>query len=78
MIGANSGWNFKITIDVAGSLILQTTDGAQFTPSIIKLGHELPHAILGTLDNGPGRMYNVNNWENPLRKELGYPLRTKY
>ena len=43
----------------------------------IVLGHELGHAT-GTHDDGPGKMNNVNLNENPLRAELGYPLRTEY
>jgi hypothetical protein len=74
----NSGLNYNIQVDVANPVSVMTTQGAQDVPSIIKLGHELPHAIMGTRDNGAGNMNNVNRYENPLRKELGYPARTVY
>jgi hypothetical protein len=32
----------------------------------------------GTQDDGPGKMNNVNENENPIRVELGDPKRTKY
>ncbi len=42
------------------------------------LGHELGHAATGTADDGPGNMNNVNQNENPIRRELLYPPRTAY
>lgn len=74
----NSGLNYNIQIDVADPASVMTTQGRQDVPSIIKLGHELPHAIMGIKDDGVGNMNNVNRYENPLRKELGYPARTAY
>jgi RHS repeat-associated protein len=51
--------------------------GWMATPLAVVLGHELGHA-LGTLDDGPGRMNNVNQYENPLRAEFGLPFRITY
>ena len=33
--------------------------------------HELGHTAMGNLDNGPGRMNNVNWNENPVMRLLG-------
>jgi hypothetical protein len=41
--------------------------------------HELGHAAMGNLDNGPGRMNNVNWNENPVMRQLGdFNDRTAY
>jgi hypothetical protein len=41
--------------------------------------HELGHAAMGNLDNGPGRMNNVNWNENPVMRQLGdFNDRTTY
>ena len=42
------------------------------------LAHELGHAIDNIDDIGDGRMQNVNETENPILTELGYPRRLKY
>lgn len=73
-----SGKDFMVTVDVAHSINLMTEIGMRSAASIIKLAHEIAHAILGSKDDGPGKMNNVINWENPIRIELGYPIRTKY
>jgi hypothetical protein len=41
--------------------------------------HELGHAAMGNLDNGPGQMNNVNWNENPVMRQLGdFNDRTSY
>jgi hypothetical protein len=41
--------------------------------------HELGHAAMGNLDNGPGSMNNVNWNENPVMRQLGnFNDRTTY
>jgi hypothetical protein len=41
--------------------------------------HELGHAAMGNLDNGPGNMNNVNWNENPVMRQLGdFKDRTTY
>ena len=52
--------------------------GVQPAPTDAIMGHELGHAATGTLDDGPGNMNNVNQNENPIRKQLNEPLRTQY
>ena len=55
-----------------------TTDGTQPASTDVILGHEIGHAATGTRDVGPGNIDNVNKNENPIRKGLGYPARTRY
>jgi RHS repeat-associated protein len=50
----------------------------QPAPTDAILGHEIGHAATGALDDGPGNMNNVNQNENPIRRQLGEPLRTTY
>jgi RHS repeat-associated protein len=54
-----------------------TPCGQEAAPTAIILAHELGH-VAGTYDVGPGKMDNVIQNENPVRQELGYPLRTAY
>jgi hypothetical protein len=42
------------------------------------IAHEFGHAIMGTRDDGPGRMNNVRLNENPIMRELGEPERLAY
>ncbi len=67
-----------ISIDPNWSAKVQTTEGKKSTPLSILLGHEIGHAATYTLDVGLDNMDNVNENENPIRRELGYPERTKY
>ena len=46
-------------------------------PTEIIEGHELGHAA-GAKDDGPNHMNNVNQNENPIRRDLGLPDRTEY
>jgi len=66
-----------VYVDPYNNLFLPTTAGLQETPKAVVLGNELGHA-LGETDGGPGRMDNVNRFENPLRRALGLPDRTSY
>jgi hypothetical protein len=51
--------------------------GAAGASTAIILGHELGH-LMGADDDGPGKMNNVNQYENPIGAELGLPPRTAY
>jgi hypothetical protein len=43
------------------------------------IAHELGHAAMGNLDDGPGQMNNVNWNENPVMRQLGdFNDRTSY
>jgi hypothetical protein len=54
-----------------------TSKGDEPASDASMIAHELGHAA-GYEDDGPGRMNNINANENPVRKELGEPERTKY
>ena len=54
------------------------TFGKPAPPLEATIAHELGHVIFRTLDDGPARMNNTNLNENPVRAELGLPLRTRY
>lgn len=66
-----------VYIDPYRLLSLPTTCGFLPTPPEVLLGHELGHAV-GEIDDGPNRMNNVNENENLIRFDLGYPRRTSY
>jgi RHS repeat-associated protein len=42
------------------------------------IAHEIGHAVTGTEDDGPDRMNNINQNENPIMRDLGQPDRTSY
>jgi YD repeat-containing protein len=76
-----------VTINVAmtrNGFRLHTTAGYRQTPLFIILGHELGHAIYNYRDVAPRDMLrdpigdNVRYVENPLRAEVGEPLRDYY
>jgi RHS repeat-associated protein len=56
---------------------ITTSSGS--TPGSLErtIAHEVGHS-LGTRDDGPGDMNNVNLNENPVATELGQPARTDY
>jgi hypothetical protein len=58
--------------------LIQTTIGLVPASTLRILGHELGHAAFGTRDDGPGRMNNVLQNENPIMRTLGQPDRTRY
>ena len=53
---------------------------SQSTPTAVVLGHELGHALANPYSEGPSpdKMDNVNQFENPIREELGLPPRIMY
>jgi RHS repeat-associated protein len=67
-----------IHIDPLRHPIVQTTAGPEAAGMLRILSHEIGHAAFGTLDDGPGKMNNVRQNENPLMRALGYPARTTY
>ncbi|MBI4744936.1 MAG: hypothetical protein HY776_09020 [Actinobacteria bacterium] len=56
----------------------ETTAGLQPASTEAILGHKIGHVATGVGDEGQGRMNNVNQNENPIRRELGEPERTAY
>jgi len=72
-----NGHTHTVFIDPDNVISLPTANGMQPTPLEVTLGHELGHAN-GERDDGPSRMNNVNANENPIRQDLGLPLRTAY
>jgi hypothetical protein len=69
--------NRTVYIDPYRSGKINTEKGMQITTKTVTLAHEMGH-LTGTKDDGSGQMNNVNACENPVRKELGYPLRGSY
>jgi len=67
----------SINVDPNFHPIVQTSHGPQESPTPVILGHELGHST-GAGDDGPGHMSNVNQNENPIRRDLGLPERTEY
>ena len=66
-----------IIIDPNFHPYIYTTCGRIRASTTRILAHELGH-LTGTLDDGPGKMNNVNKWENPIMKHINGCLRTKY
>lgn len=59
---------------------IRTTKGIESSCTLVIFGHEVAHAatkVRDTPETGD-QMDNVNQNENPLRKELGLPDRTEY
>lgn|GEM_PF-6297232 len=67
----------SINVDPNFHPLTQTTAGPEPAPTTVILGHELGHAA-GPKDDGPNHMNNVIKSENPIRRDLGLPDRTKY
>lgn len=69
-----------VTINIrdANNHYLETTKGWLKGQRVPILAHELGHVFSRINDEGPEKILNVNLNENPIRKELGYPLRTQY
>lgn len=69
-----------IYLDPRGQHIVDTLNGSQMAAPIVILGHELGHASMYpnnlVLSYSEGR--TINLFENPLRLELGFPLRGGY
>jgi RHS repeat-associated protein len=78
-------WNNIISIDpnFHPTSIVRNGCGemeAQPTPTDVILGHELGHALAYPYNEGPSpdNMDVVNQFENPIRQELGLPPRIMY
>jgi RHS repeat-associated protein len=56
---------------------LCTTQGILPIETSIAIAHEMGH-LIGAHDDGPGSMANILKNENPVRRDLGIPLRTQY
>jgi RHS repeat-associated protein len=67
----------EIVVNTRNPSIVCTTAGRKPAPPEAGLAHEGGHA-LGSPDAGPNNMVNVNANENPVRRELGYPIRLTY
>jgi len=68
-----------INIDPTYHPEIQTSQGRQLASTQRIIAHELGHAVTGIHDDGPGRMNNVNQNENPIATQLGEPYRrTQY
>jgi hypothetical protein len=57
---------------------VETTAGIIPATTTRLLAHEFGHAIMGTQDDGPGRMNNIRQNETPIMLELGEPERLSY
>jgi len=57
--------------------IIQTDKGQKPATTTRILAHELGH-LTGTGDDGPGRMNNINAWENPIMYPVEGFNRTSY
>lgn len=55
-----------------------TACGNENAPTKIIMGHEMGHAATGVGDTGADQMDNVNLNENPIRQQMGLPLRIGY
>ena len=80
----NFGWNkaetpgTDIFVDPEKVRPIQTEWG-RIGPTMEQIiAHELGHAVTGIGDTGPCKMDNVNQNENPIDTELGWPKRLEY
>jgi RHS repeat-associated protein len=69
-----------IYVDPSSHPVIQTTAGPQPASTTRIIAHELGHSATGASDDGPNRMNNVNQNENPIVTHLSTPepARTKY
>jgi putative transposase len=58
--------------------LIASTQGVIPASTARVAAHELGHSIMGTDDDGPGRMNNVRQNENAIMRPLGEPERTQY
>jgi RHS repeat-associated protein len=68
----------RVNIDPNNRPEVQTTQGPQTMSNEALIAHEVGHNVMGARDQGPNRMDNVRQNENPVRRALGEPERTKY
>jgi RHS repeat-associated protein len=66
-----------VFVDPCFQPMIQTDKGLKPASTTRILAHELGH-LTGIKDDGPGRMNNVNTWENPIMHPLEGFYRTKY
>lgn len=67
-----------VRVDPRTEREVPTENGCEVMTLERQLAHEPGHVILETGDVGPGRMSIVDDVENPIGNELGWPLRTRY
>ena len=70
-----------VQVDPCHRPYIPTTAGLQAIPLPVLIGHELGHAWLGYNDNTSATDPlgdNVRMTENPIRSDMGLPLRTSY
>jgi uncharacterized protein RhaS with RHS repeats len=65
-------------IDPAFAPPTATTAGAIPATTERVVAHELGHSVMEADDDGPNRMNNINQNENPVMRELKEPDRTRY
>ncbi|WP_158241384.1 RHS repeat-associated core domain-containing protein [Dyella sp. AD56] len=68
----------EIHIDPRFNRCFNSTQGPMRGSLSRFIAHELGHAVEGTDDDGPGRMNNVIQNENPIMNALGEPSRISY
>jgi uncharacterized protein RhaS with RHS repeats len=73
-------YNNTITVnpDFHPMLPVNNACGRAAASTAIILAHEIAHAATGASDDGENHMNNVNWNENPIRQQMGLPLRTGY
>ena len=74
------GYNHAVLIGMGDLPLIPTTAGMQTISLPVLIGHELGHAW-GYQDNNTQKDPlgdNVRMIENPIRREMGLPLRTRY
>ncbi|MEN0059685.1 MAG: RHS repeat-associated core domain-containing protein [Bdellovibrio sp.] len=71
------GANGSVNVDMCPNVGISTNRGVQAASPLRILAHELGH-LTGTRDNGPGRMNNVNRYENPIMTPIDGLIRTSY
>lgn len=71
------GSNGSVHVDQCPNVNFDSNKGTQLATPLRILAHELGH-LTGTRDNGPGRMNNVNGYENPIMTPIDGLIRTSY
>lgn len=71
------GANGSVNVDVCPNVGISTNKGPQTATPLRILAHELGH-LTGARDNGPGRMNNVNGYENPIMTPIDGLTRVSY
>lgn len=66
----NGGQVTRLDYHDVGTSYTSRFGGGTFSLERI-FAHELGHSAMGNLDNGPGRMNNINWNENPVMRRLG-------